>query len=190
MGAVVEKLHADFKAIVDIMDRNGEVSFRTTLEDSFRKALLLCAASHFEHRITTDVINFCQEVSGKNTLVPSLVKNKAVSRQYHTWFDWGTNNANTFFSLFGDEFRSHMTKHVSENEALATSISAFIELGRERNRLVHQDYGSYSLEKTADEIFALYNSAVAFVDAIPNALREFSAREVSPDLPVEGQAGA
>ena len=31
-------------------------------------------------------------------MIPSLVKNKAVSRQYHTWFDWNSNNANAFFN--------------------------------------------------------------------------------------------
>jgi hypothetical protein len=36
---------------------------------------------------------------------------------------------------------------IKENANLSKPISAFIEIGRERNRLVHQDYGSFSLEK-------------------------------------------
>jgi HEPN superfamily RiboL-PSP-like protein len=161
MATVVDKLYGEFQSIAKIMERSDEVSFRSTLDDNFRKALLLCAASHFEYRITSDVLEFCKEMVGADTLIPSLVKNKAVSRQYHTWFSWDKSNANAFFSMSGDEFRAHMSSLVSRDEALDRSIVSFLELGRERNRLVHQDYGSFFLEKTADEIFALYVSALS-----------------------------
>jgi len=96
------------------------------------------------------------------------------SRQYHTWFDWTRNNANTFFAMFGDGFKGHMAKVIDGDENLAKSISDFMEIGRERNRLVHQDYGSFFLEKTAEEIFASYASALLFVEFIPKALRDYS----------------
>jgi len=109
-------------------------------------------------------------------MIPSLVKNKAVSRQYHTWFDWQANNANAFFNMFGEDFRSHMIEIIKLDQNMAKSISAFLEIGRERNRLVHQDYGSFFLEKSAEEIFGLYVSAMVFVDFVPKALRDFSAK--------------
>ncbi len=52
-------------------------------------------------------------------MIPSLVKNKAVSRQYHTWFDWNANNANAFFNMFGDGFRSHMVEIVKVDANIA-----------------------------------------------------------------------
>lgn len=79
------------------------------------------------------------------------------------------------FWIFGDDFRSHMAKVVQNDVNLQKSIADFLEIGRERNRLVHQDYGSYFLEKTAEEIFALYASALVFVEFIPKALRDYSA---------------
>jgi len=176
MGTVVDKLYGEYQAMVQMMDQYGAVSFRNTLNENFRKALLLCAASHFEYRVTTDVVSFCAEVAGRNHLIPSLVKNKAVSRQYHTWFKWDASNANAFFSMFGDEFSKHMATIVKQDANLASSISNFMEIGRERNRLVHQDYGAFFLEKTAEEIFALYASAMVFVDYIPKSLREYSAQ--------------
>jgi hypothetical protein len=94
MGTIVDKLYGEYSAIVSMMDQYNAVSFRNTLNDNFRKTLLLCAASHFEFRITSDVVSFCAEVAGGNSMIPSLVKNKAVSRQYHTWFDWNSSNAN------------------------------------------------------------------------------------------------
>src|SRR5689334_4001018 len=156
MGTIVDKLYGEYSAIVRMMDQYNAVSFRNTLNENFRKTLLLCAASHFEYRVTTDVVSFCAEVAGNNTMIPTLVRNKAVSRQFHTWFDWKMNNANAFFNMFGEDFKAHMVDIVKQDENMATSISNFMEIGRERNRLVHQDYGSFSLEKTAEEIFGLY----------------------------------
>jgi hypothetical protein len=176
MATVVDALYGEYLAIVQMMDRYGAVSFRNTLNDNFRKTLLLCAASHFEFKIAADVVSFCAEISKGNPLVPSLVKNKAVSRQYHTWFNWNSDNANTFFAMFGEEFKAHMAHILNNDENLAKSVSDFLELGRERNRLVHQDYGSYFLEKTAEEIFQLYASALMFVEFIPKALRDYSAQ--------------
>jgi hypothetical protein len=176
MGTIVDKLYGEYSAIVSMMDQYNAVSFRNTLNENFRKTLLLCAASHFEYRITSDVVSFCAEVAGGNSMFPSLVKNKAVSRQYHTWFEWKANNANAFFNMFGDDFRSHMVGFVKLDHKLAKSISDFLEIGRERNRLVHQDYGSFFLEKSAEEIFGSYVSAMVFVDLVPKALRDFSAK--------------
>ena len=85
--------------------------------------------------------------------------------------------------MFGDDFRAHMSDLVGRDANIAKSISDFIEIGRERNRLVHQDYGTYFLEKTAEEIFSAYASAMVFVDFIPKALRDYSTRfasQVSP----------
>ena len=174
MATVVDKLYGEFLALIQMMDRYGAVSFRNTLNDNFRKAILLSAASHFEFKITSDVLEYCVEVASGNSLVPSLIRNKAVSRQYHTWFDWNRSNANTFFAMFGEDFKAHMAVIIGKDENLAKSISDFMEIGRERNRLVHQDYGSFFLEKTAEEIFASYASALVFVEFVPKALRDFS----------------
>ena len=176
MGTIVDKLYGEYSAIVTMMDQYNAVSFRNTLNENFRKTLLLCAASHFEFRITSDVVAFCAEVAGNNSMIPTLVKNKAVSRQYHTWFEWKANNANAFFNMFGDDFRSHMVELIKQDQNMAKSISDFLEIGRERNRLVHQDYGSFFLEKTAEEIFGLYVSAMVFVDFVPMAMRDFSTK--------------
>ena len=98
-----------------------------------------------------------------------------MSRQYHTWFQWDGSNANSFFGLFGSDFRDFMKERIREDEELDGSVRAFLELGRERNRLVHQDFGTFPLEKTTAEIHALYTRAMRFVDAVPGALRKFDA---------------
>jgi hypothetical protein len=66
-----------------------------------------------------------------------------------------------------------MADYIKCNE-LENSIKSFMEIGSSRNRLVHQDYGSFTLEKTSDEVYASYNSALRFVESVPLALRKCS----------------
>ena len=174
-STVVDRLHEDFAGLLSVLDEAGEVSLRAVADENFRKSLLLAAASHFEQRMTKAVTSFVEDATNRNVLVAALVRNKAVSRQYHTWFQWDANNANRFFGLFGDGFSNFMKRKLRDDDALDESVRAFIEIGRERNRLVHQDFGAFPLEKTTEEIHALYRRAVRFVEAVPGALREFDA---------------
>ncbi len=65
-----------------------------------------------------------------------------------------------------------MTERMKKSDDMQSSVEAFLELGNERNRLVHQNYATFPMEKTLDEIYALYQSAVMFVDDLPAALRD------------------
>lgn len=172
---VVDRLHENFAGLLAVLDKAGEVSLRAVADENFRKSLLLAAASYFERRLTETVLSFVEEATNHNVLVAALVRNKAVSRQYHTWFQWDKNNANSFFGLFGNDFRDFMKQRVKDDDRLDDSVRAFLELGRERNRLVHEDFGAFTLEKTTEEIHALYGRALHFVEAVPGALREFDA---------------
>ena len=98
------------------------------------------------------------------------MRNKAIARQYHTWFTWDASNANNFFGLFGEDFKTSMKKRCSESEELKSSIEAFLELGNTRNQLVHRDYVSFPLEKTLDELYTLYRAATVFVTNLPTFL--------------------
>ena len=169
----VDTLHREFADLLAFLDENREVSMRNTADGNFRKALLLAAASYFERRLTNVVVVFVEEVTSSGHVVAWLVRKRVVERQYHTWFDWPSRNANRFFSMFGESFGRHMKSAVEEDDDLSSSIQAFMEIGRERNRMVHQDFGSFSLEKTAAEIYATYRSATRFVDWFPGALREY-----------------
>jgi methionyl-tRNA synthetase len=104
--------------------------------------------------------------------VENFVRNKAIARQYHTWFTWDARNANNFFGLFGAQFKAIMTQRVTASEELQSSVKAFLELGAERNRLVHENFATFQMEKTLQEIYALYNLANKFVDALPKAFRD------------------
>lgn len=168
----VDRLYSESSAVIQALQNTSDVSLQITASDHFRKALLLAAASYFEHRVCNSVMDFVRERTGGSLSIESFVRNKAINRQYHSWFRWDENNANYFFSYFGAEFKSVMMEKVKQSESLRASVQAFLEVGNERNKLVHQDYATFPLEKTLDEIYRLYQNACMFVDYFPEALRE------------------
>jgi hypothetical protein len=179
MSTPVDRIHREASDIISHLNGANELSLALSAEDTLRKALLLSAASYFEHRLTTDVLNFVTEASGNHPLIPTLVKLKAINRQYHTWFDWEKSNANSFFSLFGDHFKTYMTFEISKNPDLSRNISSFLKIGSERNKLVHGDFASFSLSLTTDEIYSHYASGLDFVTSIHTHLTGCSAKHLS-----------
>lgn len=169
---IVDRLYQEYQNIVTFLDSKGEPSLRNSAEETFRKAILLAAASFFEQEITGHIVSFCHEQSNKSHIVTEFVKKKALTRQYHTLFAWDGNNANHFFTLFGDQFKEMMIATLKADGVLERSVMDFLEIGRERNRLVHEDYGTFTLEKTADEIYKLYQSALTFVEVLPTKFRD------------------
>jgi hypothetical protein len=150
----------------------SEPSLVVSAADNFRKALLLAAASYFEHRVSSSVSEFVQEKAPGSSLVVAFVRNKAIARQYHTWFKWDAANANQFFGLFGSEFTAMMQSRLKDSEDLRLAVRAFLEVGNERNKLVHQDFASFPLDKTLDDVYASYKSALVFVEGLATFLRE------------------
>jgi hypothetical protein len=48
----------------------------------------------------------------------------------------------------------HLLPRGPAAKTLAEAVEAFMAIGSERNRLVHQDYASFPVEKTLDEIYS------------------------------------
>jgi hypothetical protein len=168
---IVDQLYAEFQNLVSYLNEKNEISFRVSADANFRKSLLLAAASYFERRVCDDILAFVKETSSDNEPLVEFVKNKAISRQYHKFFSWESANANSFFGLFGEAFKTFMADEIQNDEKLAEAIKAFMELGCDRNRLVHQDFGTFTLEKTTEEIYQQYKTALFFVQSIPDKLR-------------------
>jgi len=177
-STAVDRLYEEASLLVEALEKIPEVSLQIVAGDHMRKALLLAAASHFEYQLCSCVLSFVRESTGGSEMIENFVRNKAIARQYHTWFKWDENNANHFFGLFGADFKAAMVKRVKASEELQSAIQAFLEVGSERNKLVHQDYATFPLEKTLQEIYSLYRSALGFLEELPKALRECD-KEVS-----------
>lgn len=164
----VDRQYRESKELIDFLTQKGEVSFVSAAQDQARKALLMAAASTFEHEITTTIVKLAN--TAKSTYLAAFVRNKAVSRQYHTYFDWSRKNANQFFSFFGEEFKKVATEQTEKDPSFAASVSAFMSIGKTRNELVHQDFATFSLNLTLDEIYSGYQSAREFVRRLPDML--------------------
>ena len=168
---IVDRLYKEFQDIVSSLGQ-AEISLQLTAEETFRKALLLAAASYFEREVQDRVMSLVRKHSGSEVVV-EFVRNKAIERQFHTYFQWAGHNANSFFGLFGEGYKSHMIERVKSDQSYGQAIRAFLELGNERNRLVHQDFGTFTLEKTSKEIFDLYETASRFVQSIESSFDEY-----------------
>lgn len=166
----VDRLYSEAKEILSCLDHAGQVSLGSAAQDQFRKAVLLASASYFENILSGCVNCFASEFSNSDLLV-YLVQNKVVSRQYHTWFNWEAANANSFFALFGPEFKTRMSEKYRSDTDYQGAVRAFLELGSTRNSLVHQDYATFALDKTLDEVYDLYKRAIPFVESFAHDLR-------------------
>lgn len=166
---IVERLYNDTISLDTYLLEQGEISFQVTVDSNLRKSILLASASYFENCITDLVARFAGEASSDERLV-NFVQKKALSRQYHTLFSWEAKNCNSFLGLFGETYKKVFAEQIAADEALKQAVIDFLEIGAERNRMVHQDFGAYSLEKTSEEIFNLHKSAKVFIQELSNSL--------------------
>ena len=98
--------------------------------------------------------------------IASLIKVKAISRQYHSYFDWDGKNPNKFLSLFGNTFRDKVTVEMKENPQLIDGCQTFLKLGQKRNILVHENFANAPIDWTLEEIMQMYRSAFDFVNSL------------------------
>ena len=170
--SIIDELMREHRQLMKYLQSTGDISLQSRVNSNFAKILLLSAASYFENRITSSVIQVFQQATSDSSALVSFVKSKAISRRYHEWFAWGTQNANHFSSAFGEDFLEFMKIKLMADSDISDSIQAFMELGRRRNELVHGNYAIFPLNKTVDEVYELYVKANRFVDLFPNHICE------------------
>lgn len=180
---IVDIFFKEFQDIVDYLSKQKQPSLSSDADKYFKKVLLLSSASYFEHEIKNILIDFVDKKINGEEKILNLLKKKAIGDQYYTFFNWGEKNepnkpgknANSFFSLFGENFKSEAQNEISNNIELDLSIKAFLEIGHLRNILVHSNFASYNLEnKTADEIYELHKKASRFLEFIKSKFIESS----------------
>ena len=167
----IKALHNEYCELLDFCREYNQVSFEMYINNTYKKALLLSAASYFETQITTAVHEFASSVSKGNDSLVSLVDKKALDKQYHTLFDWERSHANKFFGLFGEDFKKNARTQINE-KGLETAEKAFLEIGKERNYLVHQNYIEFQIQSTFEEIYNRYETACDFVEFIVQTLND------------------
>jgi hypothetical protein len=153
------KEHTD---LVDLLTERGEISYAQTVRSYLAKTLVIACGSYFESRITDAIEHYAKRVSNEDEALYSLVRNKAIKRQYHSYFEWESRNVNRFLGMFGATFKDVASREIKAGQ-LAGCAADFMELGELRNQIAHGNYVTFGLDKSADEIYALYGSGLQFV---------------------------
>lgn len=159
----ISQMHRAYADLVRSVSEEDEWSLSTRLSADVRKLLVLACASRFEKQIQDIILAFVHSASSSDERLVHLVRSKVIERQYHTYFDWDRSNANKFFAMFGPDLKERAKICVENDGDLKRAIGAFLEIGRTRNELIHVDFVTFPLDKTADEVFALFQQAKAFI---------------------------
>lgn len=167
--SLIDTLFRRNKEITEFLADSKQVTFETDVSDTFRKVLVLSIASFFEQRVKDLLFRFVVHNTASE-IIPEFVKNKALERQYHTFFNWEAKNANSFFGLFGSEFKAICQEKIGNDEKLNEAVRSFLELGHTRNQLVHMNFASFQLPKSDEEYYVLYKNAALFVDFLEDLL--------------------
>jgi hypothetical protein len=170
---IIDKMNGEFLALINLLDRERETSMKVMIDSLFKKTLALAAASYFENEISKLLIDLPNIRAVDDVLISNLIKNKAIYRQYHTYFNWEGNNANQFFGYFGEEFKSKANEDVKKDDKLAKAIRDFLWLGNTRNQLAHLNFASFALDLTAAEIYEKYISASYFIEYVDTKMRVY-----------------
>lgn len=160
---IIDTLYIDTSTLLRQLGDRGDLSLQSFANSTLRKVLILSAASWFEVRICEAMRQFAIIHSAGHPGVEGLIKRKAIDRQYHTYFDWNNRKPGPFFALFGEKYGNQIKELINEDAKLRESLASFLELGNLRNELVHENFAAFPFEKTADEVYELFQLSEAFV---------------------------
>jgi hypothetical protein len=177
----VEILYEEYRSIVSFLNESSQPSLASDVNKYFKKVIALSAASFFEHKIQEILLEFVARETNNNPKIVSFFKKKAIGMQYHTYFVWGEKdnpdnpgkNANSFFSLFGQDFRKQVESEIKADVELGKIIKSFLEIGHLRNILIHSNFAAYNLEnKTTEEIFSSFILGLPFIEYLREKLKQ------------------
>lgn len=163
-GDAVEKLYEDLDRLVESLKLTGEPSLAVSVSETASKALLMAAASNFEAEFSKMFEEVARQLG--SPYVANFAMNQGVVRKFHTLFSWDAANANSFFKLFGDEFKERATRRAKEDSEFEASIVEFVRIGQGRNQLIHSDFAAFPLDHTLQELIERYRAARAFLPGV------------------------
>ena len=169
-AAAIEAFYSGNVELIEYLLSNNQVSYASDANDNFRRSLVIAIASFFEEEISGIVRKLPLLHANGNVFLVSLIEKKAISRQYHTYFDWERSNANSFFSMFGAEYKAACEKKFNEDPALKAGVLAFLSLGATRNLIAHGNYIAFNVDKTPEDIVKEFRQAMVFVEYVRSSL--------------------
>lgn len=180
----IEELLVDHRDLVEFLEARGQLRLRSRAQEALAKTLIVASASHLEVEMTKVIIDLYRETTQGAEPLAQFVAKKAIGKGFAQLFDWGDergspSTAKHFYALFGPSFSRYMQSRVKDDKKLDDSVKAFLEIGNRRNRMVHGDYADFQLDKTVEEAYVLYSTAIHFVREFSPVVREFMSRRES-----------
>lgn len=166
----VQAFYESHCALYDHLIATGELSFAADMNVTFCRSLVLAIASYFEHEVTAVVRQVPVVHAYANPMIVSMIERQVIARKYHTWFDWDGLKPGPFFGLFGEMLKARMSERFKREAHVTEAVNAFLELGQLRNKLVHQNYVEFSIQKTPAELFGSFKVALGFLAFIRGSL--------------------
>jgi hypothetical protein len=170
---IIKVLHTEMTDVLKYLA--SQPSMQSNLEKYLPKVYALAMASYFEKQLQDIIMQYVSRKSGGSSSLESFVRKRAITLQYHTYFDWGKKdqigqpgkNANAFFAMFGDDVKEKIQAEVREDASLDKAVQSFLEIGHIRNILVHSNFAAFNfVSKTTDELFTLFEEAERFVEYV------------------------
>lgn len=172
----IKSLYEDHLADMELLNTQVLInvpklaSFKNSYEDMFRKRFTVACANAFELHLNEKLLCvFCSE----NVLLKNFVEKQALERKYHQLFSWDKENANSFFSLFGKEFKEAIEQECKNKDELKDGQKDFMYIGRKRNEIVHQGFDFVILNDDVESMAKKFEKATVFYDFVWNYIENY-----------------
>lgn len=187
----VERIYEELKAIGQIGVASNDVSARTDFGAHSAKTLLLVGASNFERRIASSIEDHLNNVT-TSSVIRHFAFNQAVKQKFFSLFDFNadTKNIKAFLSKFGPDYSNWAKDDMKAAGVDIGNQIAFLNLCRLRNSLVHNNYATYDIIKTLDEVWAEFDKAALLVRWIESSFERFNKVVIAAGAERDGQTTA
>ena len=163
------------KGVVALLEEQGNGDDVLTVTEIFHKYATIAAASRLEAETKRLLREMPEEFPAGAPM--NFVDQGDISRGFHRLFRWDDNNANKFFSEFDDEskqFSPFMKKKGEEEPDFKEEARCFVHLGRERNRIVHNDLAGAKFHWTERDIKDKFERGLSFLSNFRKYALEFA----------------
>ncbi len=179
MSTEVERIYCEISSLKKIIDEHGGPSDIVAFEALAAKCLLLAAASYYEKTVCGIIERHAKDIGASDAFV-EFINNQALSRKYHTLFDWEKSNVNKFVRLFGGLFFKFMETKLACDD-IKEAAREFMALGQGRNLLVHNNFAEYAMGLTSEDIKNKFDAALPLMTFFAESLRAFESSNSAPN---------
>lgn len=137
----------------------------TALNRVYPKHILIAAASSLEDHVKVRLLPELFERYG-NVEIREFLSASVLKRGYHGLFEWSNDSASKLFSAFGAEAKARFKERTRTDPIFDDGQRSFMQLGRLRNELVHNDYVSRSITVTPGDVHIMYKKSLGFLERI------------------------